>query len=32
MIHMIYTPEGFLEVAIEILLEWDLNPQSVSSV
>ena len=25
-IHMVFTTEGFLEVAIEDLPEWDLNP------
>ena len=29
---MVFTTEGFLEVAIESLPEWDLNPQPLNSV
>ena len=29
---MVFTTEGFLEVAVEILLEWDLNPRPLNSV
>ena len=28
---MVFTAEGFLEVAIESWPEWDLNPQSLNS-
>ena len=29
---MVFTTEGFLEVAIEIWPEWDLNPRPLNSV
>ena len=29
---MVFTTEGFLEVAIESWPEWDLNPQPLNSV
>ena len=29
---MVFTNEGFLEVAIESYPEWDLNPQQLNSV
>ena len=29
---MVFTTEGFLEVAIESLPEWDFNPQPLNSV
>ena len=31
-IYMVFTNEGFLEVAIESYPEWDLNPQQLNSV
>ena len=31
-IHMVFTTEGFLEVAIESWPEWDLNPRPLNSV
>ena len=32
LIHMVFTTEGFLEVAIESRFEWDLNPRPMISV
>ena len=32
LIHMVFTIEGFLEVAIENCPEWDLNPRPLNSV
>ena len=29
---MVFTTEGFLEVAIESWPEWDLNPQPLNSI
>ena len=29
--HMLFTTEGFFEVAIESWPEWDLNPQPMNS-
>ena len=29
--YMVFTTEGFLEVPIESLPEWDLNPRSLNS-
>ena len=31
-IYMVFIAEGFLEVAIESLPEWDLNPRPLNSV
>ena len=31
-IYMVFTTEGFLEVAIESWPEWDLNPRPLNSV
>ena len=31
-IYMVFTTEGFLEVAIESWSEWDLNPRPLNSV
>ena len=31
-IYMVFTTEGFFEVAIESWPEWDLNPRSLNSV
>ena len=31
-IYVVFTTEGFLEVAIESRPEWDLNPQPLNSV
>ena len=31
-IYMVFTTEGFFEVAIESWPEWDLNPQPLNSV
>ena len=31
-IHMVFTTEGFFEVAIESWLEWDLNPHPLNSI
>ena len=31
-IYVVFTTEGFLEVAIENWLEWDLNPRPLNSV
>ena len=31
-IYMVFTTEGFLEVAIESYPEWDLNPRPLNSV
>ena len=30
--HIYFTTEGFVEVAIESWLEWDLNPRPMNSV
>ena len=30
--HMLFTTEGFFEVAIESWSEWDLDPQPLNSV
>ena len=30
--YMVFTTEGFLEVAIESWPEWDLNPRPLNSV
>ena len=32
LIHMVFTTEGILEVAIESSPEWDLNPRPLDSV
>ena len=32
MIHMVFTTEGLLEVAIESWPEWDLNPRPLSII
>ena len=32
MIYMIFTTEGFFEIAIERWPEWDLNPQPLNSI
>ena len=32
LIHMVFITEGFFEVAIESLPEWDLNPRPLNSV
>ena len=32
LIHMVFTTEGFVEVAIESWPEWDLNPRTLNSV
>ena len=29
---MVFTPEGFFEVAIESRPEWDLNPRPLNSI
>ena len=29
---MVFTTENFLEVAVEIWSEWDLNPRSLNSI
>ena len=31
-IHMVFTTEGFFEIAIQIWPEWDLNPRPVNSL
>ena len=31
-LYMVFTTEGFLEVAIESWPEWDLNPRPLNSV
>ena len=31
-IYMVFTTEGFLEVAVESLPKWNLNPQPLNSV
>ena len=31
-IYMLFTTEGFFEVAMESWPEWDLNPRSLNSV
>ena len=32
LIHMVFTTEGFLEVAMGSWPQWDLNPQPLNSV
>ena len=32
MVYMVFTTEGFFEIAIESWPEWDLNPRPLNSI